>query len=203
MGRSTRAHLHRATRHAHSWNAPARRERILLKFFPRANSRAENKKAGQNFYRSDLLKLLVAGTGFEPMTFELQEQRRPPCFFLFSAFLGIPGLSSARVIRYSLPIFSPIPCWGVISSPFIPMARKPLLTLLFYRYDARNRNDGHRQPEIMVSCRSHPPRFVGAHRHTGMPIRFQPRNFLPRMRHEARRSSDKAMTELRQAPTKL
>ena len=48
-----------------------------------------------------------------------------------------------------------------------------------------------------------PPRFVGAHRHTGMPIRFQPRNFLPRMRHEARQSSDKAMTELRQAPTKL
>ena len=30
-----------------------------------------NKKAGQNFYRSDLLKLLVAGTGFEPMTFGL------------------------------------------------------------------------------------------------------------------------------------
>ena len=28
-------------------------------------------KAGQNFYRSDLLKLLVAGTGFEPMTFGL------------------------------------------------------------------------------------------------------------------------------------
>ena len=82
------------------------------KFFPGANSRVENKKAGQNFYRSDLLKLLVAGTGFEPMTFGLQEQRRPPCFFLFSAFLGIPGLSSARVIRYSLPIFSPIPCWG-------------------------------------------------------------------------------------------
>ena len=124
---------------------------------PGVNSRAENEKVGQNFYRSDLLKLLVAGTGFEPMTFGLQEQRRPPCFFLFSAFLGIPGLSSARVIRYSLPIFSPIPCWGVISSPFIPMARKPLLTLLFYRYDARNRNDGHRQPEIMVSCRSHPP----------------------------------------------
>ena len=71
MGRSARAHLHRATRHAHSWNAPARRERILLKFFPGANSRAENKKAGQNFYRSDLLKLLVAGTGFEPMTFGL------------------------------------------------------------------------------------------------------------------------------------
>lgn len=47
------------------------RERILLKFFPGANSRAENKKAGQNFYRSDLLKLLVAGTGFEPMTFGL------------------------------------------------------------------------------------------------------------------------------------
>ena len=44
-----------------------------------------------------------------------------------------------------------------------------------------------------------PPRFVGAHRHTGMPIRFQPRNFLPRMRHEARRNSDKAMTELRQS----
>lgn len=44
---------------------------ILLKFFPRANSRAENKKAGQNFYCSDLLKLLVAGTGFEPMTFGL------------------------------------------------------------------------------------------------------------------------------------
>ena len=44
---------------------------ILLKFFPGANSRAENKKAGQNFYRSDLLKLLVAGTGFEPMTFGL------------------------------------------------------------------------------------------------------------------------------------
>ena len=133
------------------------------------------------------------------MTFGLQEQRRPPCFFLFSAFLGIPGLSLTRIIRYSLPIFSPIPCWGVISSPFIPMARKPLLTLLFYRYDARNRNDGHRQPEIMMSCRPHPPRFVGAHRHTGMPIRFQPRNFLPRMRHEARRSSDKAMTELRQS----
>lgn len=38
---------------------------------PGANSRAENKKAGQNFYRSDLLKLLVAGTGFEPMTFGL------------------------------------------------------------------------------------------------------------------------------------
>lgn len=71
MGRQVRAHLHRATRHAHSWNAPARRERILLKFFPGANSRAENKKAGQNFYRSDLLKLLVAGTGFEPMTFGL------------------------------------------------------------------------------------------------------------------------------------
>ena len=71
MGRSARARLHHATRHAHSWNAPARRERILLKFFPRANSRAENKKAGQNFYRSDLLKLLVAGTGFEPMTFGL------------------------------------------------------------------------------------------------------------------------------------
>lgn len=30
-----------------------------------------NKKAGQNFYHSDLLKLLVAGTGFEPMTFGL------------------------------------------------------------------------------------------------------------------------------------
>ena len=29
------------------------------------------KKTGQNFYRSDLLKLLVAGTGFEPMTFGL------------------------------------------------------------------------------------------------------------------------------------
>ena len=41
------------------------------KFFPGANSRAKNKKAGQNFYRSDLLKLLVAGTGFEPMTFGL------------------------------------------------------------------------------------------------------------------------------------
>lgn len=38
---------------------------------PGASSRAENKKAGQNFYRSDLLKLLVAGTGFEPMTFGL------------------------------------------------------------------------------------------------------------------------------------
>ena len=87
---------------------------------PRANSRAENKKAGQNFYRSDLLKLLVAGTGFEPMTFGLQEQRRPPCFFLFSAFLGIPGLSSARVIRYSLPIFSPIPCWGSFLLPLFP-----------------------------------------------------------------------------------
>lgn len=49
----------------------ARREGILLKFFPGANTRAENKKAGQNFYRSDLLKLLVAGTGFEPMTFGL------------------------------------------------------------------------------------------------------------------------------------
>lgn len=71
MGRSARAHLHRATRHAHGWNAPAQRERILLKFFPGANSKAENKKAGQNFYRSDLLKLLVAGTGFEPMTFGL------------------------------------------------------------------------------------------------------------------------------------
>ena len=33
--------------------------------------RVENKKTGQNFYRSDLLKLLVAGTGFEPMTFGL------------------------------------------------------------------------------------------------------------------------------------
>lgn len=71
MGRQARAHPHRATHHAHSWNAPAQWERILLKFFPRANSRAENKKAGQNFYRSDLLKLLVAGTGFEPMTFGL------------------------------------------------------------------------------------------------------------------------------------
>ena len=38
---------------------------------PGVNSRVENKKAGQNFYRSDLLKLLVAGTGFEPMTFGL------------------------------------------------------------------------------------------------------------------------------------
>lgn len=38
---------------------------------PGAKMRAENKKAGQNFYRSDLLKLLVAGTGFEPMTFGL------------------------------------------------------------------------------------------------------------------------------------
>ena len=120
MGRSARAHLHRATRHAHSWNAPARRERILLKFFSRANSRAENKKAGQNFYRSDLLKLLVVGTGFEPMTFGLQEQRRPPCFFLFSAFLGIPGLSLTRIIRYSLPIFSPIPCWGSFLLPLFP-----------------------------------------------------------------------------------
>ena len=87
---------------------------------PGANSRVENKKTGQNFYRSDLLKLLVAGTGFEPMTFGLQEQRRPPCFFLFSAFLGIPGLSSARVIRYSLPIFSPIPCWGSFLLPLFP-----------------------------------------------------------------------------------
>lgn len=85
---------------------------------PGVNSRVENKKAGQNFYRSDLLKLLVAGTGFEPMTFGLQEQRRPPCFFLFSAFLGIPGLSLTRIIRYSLPIFSPIPCWR--SSPPMP-----------------------------------------------------------------------------------
>ena len=113
MGRQVRAHLHRARCHAHSWNAPARREHILLKFFSRSEFESrKQKKAGQNFYRSDLLKLLVAGTGFEPMTFGLQEQRRPPCFFLFSAFLGIPGLSSARVIRYSLPIFSPIPCWG-------------------------------------------------------------------------------------------
>lgn len=40
-------------------------------FSPGVNSRVENKKAGQNFYRSDLLKLLVAGTGFEPMTFGL------------------------------------------------------------------------------------------------------------------------------------
>ena len=120
MGRSARAHLHRAIRHAHSWNAPAQRERILLKFFPGANSKAENKKAGQNFYRSDLLKLLVAGTGFEPMTFGLQEQRRPPCFFLFSAFLGIPGLSLTRIIRYSLPIFSPIPCWGSFLLPLFP-----------------------------------------------------------------------------------
>ena len=38
---------------------------------PGAKMRVENKKAGQNFYRSDLLKLLVAGTGFEPMTFGL------------------------------------------------------------------------------------------------------------------------------------
>ena len=120
MGRQARAHLHRATRHAHSWNAPARRERILLKFFPGANSKAEKEKAGQNFYRSDLLKLLGAGTGFEPMTFGLQEQRRPPCFFLFSTFLGIPGLSSARAIRYSLPIFSPIPCWGSFLLPLFP-----------------------------------------------------------------------------------
>ena len=54
------------------------------------------------------------------MTFGLQEQRRPPCFFLFSAFLGIPGLSSTRVIRCSLPIFSPIPCWGSFLLPLFP-----------------------------------------------------------------------------------
>ena len=50
-------------------------QRLRKLFFsnssPGANSRVENKKAGQNFYRSDLLKLLVAGTGFEPMTFGL------------------------------------------------------------------------------------------------------------------------------------
>lgn len=115
-------------------------------------------------------------------------------------FFGISRYTWAFFDKnYSIlsPHFLPDTLLGAISSPFIPMARKPLLTLLFYRYDARNRNDGHRQPEIMMSCRPHPPRFVGAHRHTGMPIRFQPRNFLPRMRHEARQSSDKAMTELR------
>ena len=123
MGRSARAHLHRATRHAHGWTRLRDGNAFFSNSSPGANSRAENKKAGQNFYRSDLLKLLAAGTGFEPMTFGLQEQRRPPCFFLFSAFLGIPGLSSARVIRYSLPIFSPIPCWGSFLLPLFPWRR--------------------------------------------------------------------------------
>ena len=181
------------------------------RILPQDEFESRKQKAGQNFYRSDLLKLLVAGTGFEPMTFGLQEQRRPPCFFLFSAFLGIPGLSSARVIRYSLPIFSPIPCWGVISSPFIPMARKPLLTLLFYRYDARNRNDGHRQPEIMVSCRSHPPTLCRSpspygHANTISTTQLLAENAsrgaseLRQSYDRATTSSDKAMTELRHPP---
>ena len=38
---------------------------------PRGEFESRKQKTGQNFYRSDLLKLLVAGTGFEPMTFGL------------------------------------------------------------------------------------------------------------------------------------
>ena len=38
---------------------------------PQGEFESQKQKAGQNFYRSDLLKLLVAGTGFEPMTFGL------------------------------------------------------------------------------------------------------------------------------------
>ena len=75
------------------------------------------------------------------------------------------------------------------------MARRPLLTLTFYGYDASDRNDGHRQPEIMTSRRPHPPRFIGVHRYTSMPIRFKPRNSLPRMRHEARRSYDSPLCQ--------
>ena len=36
------------------------------------------------------------------------------------------------------------------------MARRPLLALTFYGYDASDRNDGHRQPEVMASRRPHP-----------------------------------------------
>ena len=38
---------------------------------PQGEFESRKQKTGQNFYRSDLLKLLVAGTGFEPMTFGL------------------------------------------------------------------------------------------------------------------------------------
>ena len=202
MGRSARARLHRATRHAHSWNAPARRERILLKFFPGANSRAENKKAGQNFYRSDLLSAWSRGPDLNrwPSGCKSSADHLATSFFRhFSVYLG----SLRQELFDTLSPFSPRCLAGGHFSPSIPMARKPLLALTFYGYNASDRNDGHRQPEIMASRRPHPPRFIGVHRYTGMPIRFKPRNFLPRMRHEARRSSDKAMTELRQAPTKL